>query len=117
MKSDKENRMTHEEWTKLTYDQKLTKIATICGWTSIQQFDVPLGRPPNSSDRFVRLPRYLDDFNVMHELESTLSDMQRRDFWYALVDLTKPDEFLEFFDVAHASCDQRAEAFVRAVTS
>jgi hypothetical protein len=110
-------------------------IAVACGWTypRIVNED-PMGRPPETTDRFEVVPDYLNDLNAMHEAEKVLTPTQREAFawhlcwgkydWYKSPELPGNREpngsWLEesqadAFKTYHSTAAQRAEAFLRTI--
>jgi hypothetical protein len=111
-------------------DEQINKtIAEACRWTSVREvFEDVLGRPPNSSDLYCRVPNYAGCLNAMHEAVMTLTMKKRSKFrnqlQYLIAPSTKPnlkvsgikvmgsDHYDEWFN---ATARQRAEAFLRTI--
>jgi hypothetical protein len=98
------------------------RIAEACGWREIQNgdaWDTPIGIPVTmlkkdnwrNMEPFYELPQYLHDLNAMHEAEKVLTKPQQNKFILELDAIDGGDG--DYFDIAHASAAQRAEAFLR----
>lgn len=100
----------------MTKEEKIVQIAKVCGWWGNIQIvagDV-IGRPPNVTDRFKRVPDYFHDLNAMHEAEEGLTEPQQIQFHKILWGIVCGDaapEDTDGFYVSHATAAQRAEAF------
>ena len=105
--------MTHEQWIKLSPEEKCMKVAELCGWhhsdgywwkhTSVKpQVDGVRGMEA--------VPNYLTDLNAMHEAEDTIhnEDFSNPEWLKFLMNMGKVINQRR----AHASAAQRAEAFV-----
>ena len=95
----------------MTEEQINQRIAEACGWTSVKEdFECVLGRPPNTSDLYCRVPNYAGCLNAMYEAEKVLTGYQQT--------VTYSDNLIKIvgygtFDSAHATAAQRAEAFLK----
>jgi hypothetical protein len=105
-------------------EQQRIAIAVACGWTypRIVNED-PMGRPPETTDRFEVVPDYLNDLNAMHEAEKTLPNHQHQVFYRHLERIVSGEPYDEeghygagwLFHNVHATATQRAEAFLRTI--
>jgi hypothetical protein len=62
--------MNHQEWIKLTPEERRIKVAKLCGWRYYSSGEYWM--PPDKSFNWVAtsgLPDYLNDLNSMHEAE------------------------------------------------
>ena len=117
----------------MTDDQINTVIASLQGWTKINEVDRGRGVHPeftNAKDYLGRpmedpptweIPDYCKDLNAMHEAEKTLDYEQAEIFEDELYDLSKKDsEEMDYplpwrFACVHATARQRAEAFLKTI--
>lgn len=97
----------------MTKEQQRVAIAEACGWTC--------DRDGNWKDANRKYgingcpPNYLNDLNAMHEAEKSLTREQavmHGDLLAVECGYGKKGEF-NFYDAAHATAAQRAEAFLR----
>ena len=98
------------------------RIAEACGWTSVKEvFEDILGRPPNTSDLYCRVPNYAGCLNAMHEAVSIFDYDQADEFEDHLCDICKrlndkkKNPAPRRFAVVNATSAQRAEAFLRTI--
>lgn len=96
-------------------------IAEACGWTVINGYLCHIKTNRNGAEEVATiapLPDYLNDLNAMHEAEKILTALQRAPYAHELlrlVAINQPWCHLDFFQVAHATAEQRAEAFLRTI--
>lgn len=99
-------------------------IAEACGWRSVKQ--LPDGQvfgmqdvSGGSEQAWVlkRVPNYHGSLDAMHEAEKVLNAKQCANFAFILcndvLDVWLGDDTNEWFEFAHATAAQRAEAFLR----
>lgn len=108
-------------------NDQLIAIAEACGW---KRFRWTRGQhnystwvapdeifPPSvGSEHFVqrlRLPDYTHDLNAMREAEKTLTPLQRNRYSDMLRRIAFTEEESVYWDCAHATAAQRAEAFLK----
>ncbi len=140
--------MTRDKWAKMNPDEKLTKIAELCGWTEIEYgwakcgFAGMKGTVPEATVAYATilrdgkitsallnqgadnwydrlLPDYLNDLNIMYELEKMLDDEQWVSYSHNLT-ITTWTDLQTIVDKGlrqsiAATAEQRAEAFVLAM--
>lgn len=106
-------------------DQRIA-IAEACGWEYVEDC---YGWPTHADRRIEgngmsKIPDYLNDLNAMHEAEKSLTLTDGGVFAKHLLSILDgefpPDSFedgttniFRIFDAAHATAEQRAEAFLK----
>lgn len=113
----------------MTADQINAKIAELCGWTSIRFVGgEPMGRPPQTTDRYDVLPNYHDSLDACASFEAMLDDKSQGDyvdwFWHNLEPLEdhgpNPESESEenimivgVWQILTATAPQRCAAFLK----
>lgn len=119
--------MTPEELSRLTQEEKQSRIAALCGFTNVSEngrygFRVDLCGDQKPYTR-CSLPDYLHDLNACHDMEKMLSFSQRQSYYENLRKVcsaearkTVPHLFrLADFELCRATAAQRADAFLLTV--
>lgn len=118
----------------MTLEEKRMAIAEACGLTVCRhgpekwEHEGPEGDRDlvcticRKDVRDLRLPDYLNDLNAMHEAEKVLTVPQSSAYSFALNDVLElPHAFRgscrSEYLICHATAAQRAEAFIRVITS
>ena len=104
--------MTSEEYDELTEEQIITTIAKMCGWQSESLGDgLPVAWKRGDRKTAVNwryLPRYTEDLNACHYLESLLPQDKRELYCGYLEDASYDYNF----GMVHATAKHRCKAFV-----
>ena len=99
----------------MTDEQINKRIAEACGWTSMKEdFECVLGRPPNTSDLYCRVPNYAGCLNAMHDAE-TREAIQRVGYAKYIECLAIACGTERLGALVFATAAQRAEAFLRTI--
>ena len=117
--------MTHQQWVKLSNEEKQQKMEKLCGFTrhndkfgTYTTFRANLWK--NKLYGNYKIPDFLNDLNAMHQAESTMSGKQAEDYdmclWVILKrdwdKINNPNAIIASW---YATPSQRAEAFVLAM--
>jgi hypothetical protein len=119
--------MNVQEVQGLGFDQLWGKVARSLGWDELIILWNPgckrmMGKHPDAKKEDLDskgrafVPRYVDDLNVMHEVENTLTHEQDIQFYGWIAVVVERDD-ADKCRYAHATARQRAEAFVLTLTS
>lgn len=104
----------------MTNEQINIAIAEACGWTHFELITTQY-TALRADGKWDIIPNYCNNLNAMHEAEATLNYEQGEQFEDELCDIcdmeNRHKEYpLSFrFAVAHATAQQRAEAFLKTV--
>lgn len=105
----------------MTNEEMRIAIAEVCGWKRCETHWVApcgYGRMDNQP------PNYPEDLNAMHKAESSLTPRlcsgcrdidEVRDFYTRMLQQVCWKDFHQTFIIAHATAQQRAEAFLRTI--
>ena len=114
--------MTRAKWAELTDEQKVIKVAELCGITKIDRVYVDTDRIPAEyylgytvkDNISKKIPDYLNDLNAMHEAEKKLHNGPSDTAVYESYLI----EWLGRYGSAlYATAAQRAEAFALTMES
>jgi hypothetical protein len=118
----------------MSADEQRIAIATASGWTRIEMVrvtfrsenysgpeHVPVGNPPHAKSEVKNwrwdVPDYINNLNAIHESESSLDEKQLNEYGFALDAVVERDlgDIPSYGHLAHATAQQRAEAFLKAL--
>ena len=102
------------------YKQCVT-LSKVFGWLVVLDDEWgPLRGRKDDTSMVYEVPDYLNDLNVMHEAEKSLSIIQRLRYYQELIDIfdRHPDGSHRYgaciyWESVHATASQRAEAFLK----
>jgi len=102
--------MTREQWSKMTDEEKRSKVAELCGFIVDHKRPDTIWKTYETPGKL--MPDYLNDLNAMHEAEKLMTIGQWMDYLVHLGAVAEPKIMEDWKVIAHATAVQRAEAFV-----